>query len=551
MNLASSLAPLRLRLAMVGVLSTSALAQLGPPPEPPQNPTTPEKAVLGKILFWDEAMSSDNTVACGTCHIPSSGGADPRTGLPEARHPGPDGQLGTIDDIFGTLGVMLSNSEDEYVESGTFGFERQVTTRQSPSFIGAAYFNSNFWDGSASTTFRNPLNNQVVIPVGGGLESQAVGPPTSDVEMAHQARDWSEITAKLEVVEPLSLASNLPADIVTALAINPTYPELFENAFGTTNITPTRIAFALASYQRTLVPNQTRFDLGTMTPGQQAGFNFFQGQARCDVCHQPPLFSDRSFRNIGVRPPAEDLGRQIVTGNNGDRGRFKVPSLRNVGLRNSFFHTGHVRPGQGAPMNSLEAVIAFYDRGGDFADNRDPLLNGTNVPNNVRPALLDFLRNALTDPRVENELFPFDRPNLASEAPGANPNLIGTGTVGSGLFIPHALVSSPPIVGTPGFRVGVASGLGGATAHLMLVGQRSGGSAIGPFSPITPVRRSPLATIVLDGSGQGQGFGTVHLDLAQIPALAVPGVNLQWMIEDPAAMNGMAKSERIELNLLF
>ncbi len=53
-------------------LTQIAVAQLvTPPPESAENPVTEQKRVLGKILFWDEQLSSDDTVACGTCHIPA------------------------------------------------------------------------------------------------------------------------------------------------------------------------------------------------------------------------------------------------------------------------------------------------------------------------------------------------------------------------------------------------------------------------------------------------------------------------------------------------
>lgn len=548
----SRLPLLCLRTLLAAALANSAFAQLPPPPTPVQNPITPEKAVLGKMLFWDEQLSSDNTVACGTCHIPSSGGADPRTGSPESRHPGPDGFLGTPDDIFGTLGVLLANADDEFVESETFGYGPQITNRQSPSTIGAAYFPQLFWDGRASAPFVDPESGQNSLNFNSALESQVVGPPVSSVEMAHEARDWSEITAKLAVCTPMKLASNLTPDIVSALAIDSTYPELFENAFGTTEITAVRIAFAIATYERTLIPDQTPFDLGNLTNNQQQGLNFFNGQGRCDNCHTPPLFSDGTFRNIGLRPPSEDLGRQEVTGNPNDRGRFKVPSLRNVGLRERFFHTGSVPPGGGGPANSLNAVFSFYDRGGDFADNRDPIMNQINVPPFVRNDLMDFLMNGLTDSRVANELPPFDRPTLYSENPGSNPTLIGSGTPGTFLFVPQAIVSSPPAVGTPGFKVGVATGLGGAVAHLMVVSRApSLGSFGGTHSEIGVVMRRPLTSVVLEGNGAGSGFATVHVDLEDIPAQMWPDVRLQWWIADPAAAGGYARSEVIDLTLLF
>ncbi len=66
-----------------GLAATSARAQQLPPvPVPPENPITEAKRVLGKILFWDEQMSTDGTMACATCHIPGRGGAEPRRTRP-------------------------------------------------------------------------------------------------------------------------------------------------------------------------------------------------------------------------------------------------------------------------------------------------------------------------------------------------------------------------------------------------------------------------------------------------------------------------------------
>ena len=69
-------------------------AQLPPVPVPAENPITEEKRVLGKILFWEEQLSSDNTVACGTCHIMAFAGSDPRPAI----NPGIDGTFGNADD---------------------------------------------------------------------------------------------------------------------------------------------------------------------------------------------------------------------------------------------------------------------------------------------------------------------------------------------------------------------------------------------------------------------------------------------------------------------
>ena len=91
------------------LLAAALPAQLPPPPVPFENPLTPEKVVLGKILFWDEQLSSDDSTACGTCHQPEFGGSDPRAA--DALHPGPDGLFGTADDIRGSFGVTRQDSQ--------------------------------------------------------------------------------------------------------------------------------------------------------------------------------------------------------------------------------------------------------------------------------------------------------------------------------------------------------------------------------------------------------------------------------------------------------
>ncbi|MBK8271191.1 MAG: cytochrome-c peroxidase, partial [Planctomycetes bacterium] len=298
-----------LALALVGLLGSVRSSTAQPPPPPPlppvpvpiQNPITESKRVLGKILFWDEQLSSDNSTACGTCHMPGFNGTDPRI----ARNPSDDGILNTPDDVLGSPGVIRCDDEQTYKEDAVFGFNRQITPRAANPAIMAMYAPEIFWDGRARSTFVNPQTGAVSIPVGGALESQAVGPVVSDVEMGHESRDWNSIVTKLAVVKPMILAEHWPWDVGSALAANGTYPELFAAAFGDSTITAERIAFAIATYERTLVPNQTPFDrfaageANAMTPNQVQGFNALQASP-CVICHAGPQFTNNSFQNIGL-----------------------------------------------------------------------------------------------------------------------------------------------------------------------------------------------------------------------------------------------------------
>ncbi len=414
-------------LTLVG--TNLALAQLSPPPEPLENPVSEEKRVLGKILFWDEQLSSDDTVACGTCHIPAAGGSDPRL----APHPGPDGLFGSEDDTIGSFGIVRRDSQNQPVADPTFGDERQVTGRSSPNIFMSMYGGDMFWDGRASDTFMDPVNiGQVVVAAGGGLESQAVAPILSNVEMAHEGRDWTDVANKLLAVAPLQFAARIPSDMSDALSQNPGYADLFAAAFGDPTVTPARIGLAIATYERTLVPDQTPWDLfmagdqSAMTAQQITGWTRFEDDTVCDNCHVPPEFTDHEFYNIGLRPAAEDPGRRNVTSAAADFGSFKTPTLRNVGLRKALMHVGWITDTQ----DSIDFYNAVSGNTGHTQFTADqsgiPTANPGNfvdystlsffVPNpSLQLPVIDFFDNALTDPRVANESFPFDRPLLASE----------------------------------------------------------------------------------------------------------------------------------------
>ncbi|MBT8081310.1 MAG: PASTA domain-containing protein [Gammaproteobacteria bacterium] len=408
---------------------TAIAQQLDPVPVPPENPITEPKRVLGKILFWDEQLSTDNSIACGTCHIPTSAGADPRD-PDDSIHPGADGVFGNDDDVVGSQGVVHLDADGNFVDDPVFGLGPQVTDRSAQPVFGAMWATDAFWDGRARSQFVDPANSGVtVIPSGGALESQAAVPILSSVEMAKDGREWAEVTAKLERVAPLALAADIPADMAAAVQANPNYPALFAAAFGDDAITPVRIAMAIATYERTLVPDQTPFDLGTMTADQQDGFDEFRDE-QCDACHLPPLFSNNDFFNIGLRQANQDIGREAVTGSGEDAGEMKVPSLRNVGLRETFMHTGE--------FTTLNQVINHYENPA-VSNDRDNIPGGGNYDFNVNNEgdVVDFLTNALTDPRVAAGTFPFDRPQLRSEGtpdgqpPGEPFNFAGTAADGT------------------------------------------------------------------------------------------------------------------------
>ncbi len=523
-------------LLVAGPLAATVLAQgpqpLGPPPTPPGNPITAAKVNLGKALFWDEQMSSNRTVACGTCHITQAGGSDPRTSAanPASRHPGPDGVFLTPDDRRGSPGTSLIDATGKFILDPAFRLQPQVTGRKAPSTLNAAYVPSMFWDGRATPTFRDPLTNAIVLNAGAALESQAVEPPLSTAEMGHVGRDWNAVAAQIAASRPLRLSPSIPAALA-AWINGRDYPGLFLEAFGTPDVTPARIALAIATYERVLWTGQAPIDSffggnpGALTPQENAGLQVFNTQGRCNTCHVGNRFTNDQFRYIGVRPDNDDVGRFAVTGNPGDRGRMKVPTLRNVELRAPYFHNGG--------MATLEDVIDFYNRGGDFnGPNKDPNIVPLGLNATQRANLAAFLRRPLTDPRVAAQTAPFDRPLLASEAAPA-PSSFGAGTPGTGGFVPQMVAVEPPYVGNPRFTLAVDRGNAGRQG-ILVVSETStpptafqGATLYVPTGGPITVRRVPIT-----GAGPGEGVASASVAIPDNPVLVGTTFYAQWVSLD-------------------
>jgi cytochrome c peroxidase len=423
---------------------------------PPENQDSAAKDMLGKILFWDEQVGSDNTMACGTCHRTGSGGSDPRAVSNEVtpdyfRNPGDDGMFGTADDIHGSQGMKYCTGGDAAAvvyatvpASNTeglnplFGTGHQVTGRKAPTYLDAFVAANIFWDGRATSVFKDPTMDptdpkSIKIVAGGGLESQSVGPPMNPGEMACDGRTWTSLMNKLKDVAhtvPLAKAHDIPPDMVAAISATPSYPALFAAAFpnDTTPVNPVNFAFAIATHERHLQSNQTpwdRFnqylndprtgDRNALTAAQINGLAIFKGKAKCATCHIPPTFTDSQFHNLGFITEVDPGRAKIVIG--APAHSVKTANLRNVGLRETqgLFHYGF------GPGASLENVVDTYNmppnigNPGTLDGSVASAITNLSLTPEEKSDLIDFLRNALTDPRVQNEAAPFDRPKLSTE----------------------------------------------------------------------------------------------------------------------------------------
>jgi cytochrome c peroxidase len=363
-------------------------------------------------------------------------------------------------------------------ETAPFYANRRVTGRNTPPAVAAVFNRDNFWDGRANHNFNgsNPFggtgNGSGPISVSNSsLASQAVGPPNNDTEMSCLGRQFNgpnSLAAKMLARTPLrwqlvdkndSVLGSLSA--APAYGLTVTYQTLISAAFAPALASDAQNQFsriwgqAIAAYEATLVPDQTPLDRylagnsTALTDVQKRGLGTFTGKGGCINCHAGAELTDASvsfaaarglvnedggdqgFHNIGVRPTSDDPGRAgtgpanvpwSVSGAVADRGAFKTPALRNVKLTAPYMHNGG--------LATLEQVVDFYSRGGDFANaEKSKRIKPLSFDASDRYALVDFLRNGLTDCRVENERAPFDHPSI--DLPNAG-SLAATGASGKG-----------------------------------------------------------------------------------------------------------------------
>jgi cytochrome c peroxidase len=182
--------------------------------------------------------------------------------------------------------------------------------------------------------------------------------------------------------------------IINKLRKEDKYKKLFGNAFGEERITGDRIFIALKQFVLTLVSADSKYD--KMKRGEYVydaseanGYQIFQ--SKCATCHTEPLFTDLSYRNIGltIDPQLNDFGRMRVTNNRNDSLKFRVPSLRNVYATSYYTHDGR--------YSTITHILNHYRNGIIQGPTLDPLLqNGIQLTTGEMNDLFNFLRT-LTD----------------------------------------------------------------------------------------------------------------------------------------------------------
>jgi cytochrome c peroxidase len=304
---------------------------------PENNPLTVEKIELGRFLFWEKALSGDNTMSCGTCHGPAANFSDPN-------------QFST-------------------------GITGEVGNRQSMALINLGWAKDFFWDGRAQT-----------------LEDQVVDPVANPIEMN---QDWDEALEEIAAID--------------------IYPDMYIAAFGSPEVTKTRTAKALASFLRSMVSYQSKFDKSriqqaTLTPEEQHGLDLFITEgadplfgADCFHCHGfgAMQFADYLPHNNGLDSVFADLGYGGISGDPLQMGKFKTVSLRNIEISGPYMHDGR--------FTTLEEVLDHYDSGGLPSATIDPFMKytdgGLSLSDQSKADIISFLKTLTDTAFIHNPAF--------------------------------------------------------------------------------------------------------------------------------------------------
>ncbi len=361
-----------------GRVGTSLEQRLG-------RPLDPALADLGRLLWFDTSGGLHNDNTCGGCHSPADGWGDSQS-------------------------IAIGVQNNNRVGPARRGPRNQ---RRTPSVVNTAFYPKLMWNGRFSAPSGDPFDNSqgYLFPAPEGattfppfdpivshlLIAQAHIPPTELVEVAGFTGTAGTIGPEFDQFDDGRGSPVPPPDasgfrnqpirdaVLARLNATPAYRRLFGARFPAVAagaaIDFTMFGRAITefefsqTYANAPIDRFARGDRRAMSEEQKAGALVFFGKGRCSTCHAVAgganeMFSDFDMHVIAVPQIApvfgagtsnmiydgpgrdEDFGLEQVTGNPGDRYKFRSSPLRNVALQPAFFHNG--------AFTRLEDAIAHH-----------------------------------------------------------------------------------------------------------------------------------------------------------------------------------------------
>lgn len=240
------------------------------------------------------------------------------------------------------------------------GVNGALGTRNAPPLQNMIFMEDFNWDGSVSH-----LDAQPVVP----------------------------ITTEFEMNESIT-------NVLTKLQDDGEYVKMFKNAFENDTIDTHNMLKAISQFVMMMVSADSKYDKVMRNEGSSFTEVEAQGKAvfdqKCATCHTGSLFTDQSYRNNGLSIDTQynDEGRKRVTGEESDKYKFKVPSLRNIAVTFPYMHDGR--------FPTLRDVLDHYDSGMVQTQNLDEMFiqeNGSlgiSLSETEKDQIIAYL-NTLTD----------------------------------------------------------------------------------------------------------------------------------------------------------
>jgi cytochrome c peroxidase len=353
--------------------------------------TTPEKIALGKLLFHDPILTTNQvfeetstTVSCATCHYAEAGF---RSGQVQSFGVGGLG----FTDSFGharrrpSPDLLLEEVKPTAFDVPPDGIDNPALVAPSINFV--AFFDELNWNGSANQPVLSdmpPVERQARMAIG-----------------LHRLEHMSE-----------------------GLITIPEYRPLFEAAFPELAGEPLDILFnwvvamrAIGSYERSVVSNQSpwdRFLAGedeVLDFDELGGAELFFGKAGCVECHNGPALGSTTYHALGTAehpgvPEGEhDLGRFSVSNDKRDLFKFRAMTVRQLAGNGPFFHGGSAA--------TLEDVVRYKNAGIPDQDisTLSDLFRPLNLSEEEVYSLTVFLEESLYDPTFETRHVPDSVPS--------------------------------------------------------------------------------------------------------------------------------------------
>ncbi len=215
-------------------------------------------------------------------------------------------------------------------------------------------------------------------------------------------------------IESTNEMSEVLDSIINKLKRDAQYKVMFKAAFGSNLINTQRITKALSQFLLMMVSADSYYDKvkrgdAQFTLSQRLGYNIFE--KKCVACHTEPLFTDMSYRNVGMAVDSvlNDSGRMRITRLSSDSLKFKVPSLRNVMVTFPYGHDGR--------FFSMLDVMNHYRNEVVNGPTTDSLVKGMKLSNFEIGQLTSFLYTLTDSAFLKDARFAPPGVNRTLEAP--------------------------------------------------------------------------------------------------------------------------------------